>query len=619
MNDIHFLRSEYLYLFIPFALLTLLLILRKRDTAIWQKICSKDLMPYILTNKSHRQIIPRTLTLATLSLLIFALAGPAWKMISIPLITSQSGLVIALDLSTSMDAQDIKPSRLQRAIYKINDILNMRHEGQTALIVFSEEPFTVVPLTDDTATIKSLLPVLETKLMPSQGHQVDRAILKASELLTQGGITNGSILLVTSELSNHEMDKAIGIAKEHGTKISVLGVGTEEAVPIPLPTGGFVKDSKGALIITTLSKNNLGGLAHATNGSYATISMDDSDVNALSKIVSDKGPAEDYEKSELTQNKWHDQGYLLVVFALPFAAFFFRRGMTLMVLMVIPYTLQAFSWNDLWKTPDQQAEELFQREDYQQAKELFQNPDWQAAANYKLGDYETASQLLEGNPTVDGLYNYGTARAKMGDFKAALDAYEKVLDLESEHEDALYNKMLIEEHLKKQQQQQQQDKNQQEEKKSDQDKNQSQDQDNNQKSDQQDNQEKNKDNKENQSKESNQDQSKDNPDQGKDNPEEKDQSKDPANDSNKPEEKDEKQKEDLKDQFQDQVDKELKKEEKKKPEQKPEIADQEEENEDEQRQIDQRWLQRIKDDPGGLLRRKFLQQYRQGSKKSTGQ
>lgn len=593
MNTFHFLRPDVLYLFIPCLILVFMLMRTKRHTDIWNKICSKDLMPYILARQGKRTIFPYLLLLSTLFLLIAALAGPTWQMNVQPVVKSQSGLVVALDLSPLMDAEDIKPSRLQRALYKINDLLNLRKEGQTALIVFSEEPFVVTPLTDDAATITALLPVLETKIMPASGHQVDKAMTKAAELLEQAGITNGSILLVTPEISKQDMEKTIEIATTKGVSISVLGVGTEEGTPIASKEGGFIKDDKGGLIITMLSKENLKQLARSTNGSYATISVDDSDIHGLVNTFSHvNGPQ---EHTELTHNLWHDQGYWLVLAALPLVSLIFRRGMLSIVLFFMPCALQAYSWDDLWKTSDQQAEQLFHNEEYQQARELFQTSDWKAAASYKLGEYENAAELYQGNQSADGYYNYGTAKAKQGDFEEALMAYDKTLEMQPDHEDALHNKKIIEEMQKQEQQ-----KN---DSKKDQNKDQQKNQDQNQDKDQESNQDQNEDKGQENDQENNQSEK-----QEKSQSEEQD--KQPEQ-TDPPKDDDKKENEKLQEDYREQVEEELK--EKPQEEQEKQEAQEEEapSQEDQQRQIDDRWLQRIKDDPGGLLRRKFLQQYQQ--------
>lgn len=584
MSEFHFLRPIMLLLFIPFLGLLIWMFCKKTQSTIWNKVCSKDLLPYVLTQKSTQHYFPSILFFLLGSLLITALAGPSWQLLPQPLFKTQSGLVITLDLSPAMNAEDIKPSRLQRALYKLDDLLTMRKEGQTALIVFSDESFVVTPLTDDVATIKSLLSVLETKIMPTTGHQVDKALIKASELLTQAGLPQGSILLVTSELSKAEMEKSIEIAKQKGLQISVLGVGSDAGALIPLQEGGFLKDERGSLLHSKLSKENLSFLANSTHGSYATISNDDRDLNELAKKFTSIDSADSEDPIEVKQNQWHDQGYLLVLAALPLALLFFRRGMLLFPLLLMPHFAHADTWSDLWKTPDQQAQQCFQNEQFQEAKERFQNSDWQAATNYRLEDYAAAAELYQQNQSADGLYNYGTAKAKAGDLKSALEAYNKALELQPDHEDALYNKSVIEK-FNQQQQQNQKDKSDQKDQ-SDQSE-QSDQSDKSDKSDQKD-QSDQKDN----SNENGQSDKKDKSDQ-----------KEETGQQNE-----EKNSEEMQQEYRNKIEKEMQeKEEQEQKKREPSVV--QEPPKDEQKQMDERMLERINDDPGGLLRRKFQQQY----------
>ncbi|MBA3815301.1 MAG: VWA domain-containing protein [Parachlamydiaceae bacterium] len=628
MSEIHFLRPYFLFLIIPAFLLILFQMLRYRQSAgPWQDICSKDLLPYVLAKNEKRSYFPCLLSALTMLLLITAMSGPAWQQISQPLVKQKTGIVIALDLSPVMDAQDLKPSRLQRAIYKINDLLEMHQDGQIALIAFSADPFVVTPLTDDIATIKNLLPALETKIMPSSGHRVSLAISKASNLLKQSGINNGSILLMTSELSQKELDASVSMAKDHGSHISVLGVGTDDTAPIPQAGGGFVKNDEGALVMATFSRNNLNALAQSTGGAFAAITVDDQDLRQLSNITSGKTSSSTQEETDVHQNKWHDQGYLLVMLALPFASLAFRKGVLLLLFFLMPHRVQAISFDDLWKTKDQQAQELFQQEKYAEANELFQNQEWQGICSYKLGDYETAANLFQENATVEGLFNYGTAKAKLGDFDAALEAYDKALQLQPEHEDALYNKNLIDEFLKKNQNQNN-DNNQ--DKDNNKDKSKSDKKDKNNQS--QNENPKNQQNKDKQTDDPNQSQPQDG-EEGQDQEQQQDQNSDGDSSEEKAksekndtldldthdqrEGNDQKNDEELSQEYRDQIEKEMQKEEARLSENEMQKAAQELKDEiknDPQRHIDECWLKRIQDDPAGLLRRKFLQQYRQQQK-----
>lgn len=622
MNELHFLRPYFFLLIVPVLMFAFFWLRYRKAIGPWQNICSKDLLPYILVQKGKRNYFSYLLTTLTLIILITALSGPAWQQISQPLIKQKSGLVIALDLSPAMDAQDIKPSRLQRAIYKINDLLDMHQEGQVALIAFSGHPFVVTPLTDDIATIKNLLPVLETKIMPSSGHRANLAIAKSIDLLKQSGINEGSILLITSELSNQELEASLALAKKEKVSVSILGIGTDDTAPIPQAGGGFVKNSDGALVIAKLSKNNLNQLATSTGGVFAVITVDDQDLRLLASR--NKGLIS-HEETELKNNKWHDQGYLLVLLALPLASLIFRRGLLLIILFLMPCGAHAISYDDLWKTKDQQAQELFQQEKYAEAKDLFKNKEWQGICNYKLGEYEQAAQIFQDIPTVEGYYNYGTAKAKAGDLEGALEAYNKALELQPDHEDTLYNKKVIEEFLKQNENKDQNQKNKEDKNKSKSDKKnnkkEQQDQNQQQNNDKEQNQEKQENGKEQdqtqseqQDKEKKEEQRSEGEDQNQqDQNSQNDRSSDEQNKANDNEQSN---MDELSDQYRENIEKEMKKEQNQFDEKKgpnPKELSAEAEN-DPQRHIDERWLQRIPDDPAGLLRRKFQQQYRQQQK-----
>jgi Ca-activated chloride channel family protein len=571
MSQFHFLRPFFLLLFIPLLIGIFWFVFRGRKFSKWDGICSKDLLPYVITKGANSSNTPYLLIWTLGSLLTIAMAGPAWEIAPQPLLKAQSGLAIVLDLSPSMNAEDIKPTRLQRAIYKLTDILNKRNEGQTALIVFTEHPYVVTPVTDDVQTIKAMLPVLDASIMPSTGHRADKAIEKAHELMLQAGITNGSILLISAELSSKEAERAIDFSIKHQIPISVLGVGTEAGAPIPKQSGGFLKDEKGTLIVSMLAREELTKLARSTGGTYVAIRSDESDVQKLTDFFSGMGGSQLREQSKLTQDKWKDAGYWFVLAALPCLAFLFRKGILnaifVLILLFTP-SLEAFAWKDMWKTSDQRAEELYHAQKYSEAREIFKNSDWKGAASYRLEDYEVAAELFQSNQTVEGFYNHGTSKAKKGDYEGALQSYAKALEIDPTHEDTLYNKKLIEEMKKDQEEEnkkdQQQDKDNQEE-------------------------QKDKDNQDSDSK-------------GENN---KDQKEDAGEDQESQDEKKDEQHSDKKDSSEEKSERQDPKEQQ---------AEEDDKN-DPQRQMDNRWLQKVTDDPGGLLRRKFLQQYRQQTKR----
>lgn len=573
MNNFLFLRPLYIYLFIPFFILFVIWATKLIRKNRWQKICSENLLPFVVASKKTNFFLSFLTLPLGISLLIIGMSGPSFKETEIPVLKEPTGIVILLDLSNAMNADDVKPTRLQRAIYKIHDLLETFKEKQLALIVFSEKAFVVTPLTEDRANIEAQLGALSTSIMPSQGHNVELAIKKASDLLSQSNMLNGTILLMTGELSQKELDKAASAIKETKHKLSVFGVGHDEKTPIPKDGGGFVKDKNGILVMAEFSQKNLRKLAAFGNGIYTKLTQDQSDIKLLKRNLAPSNVSMENQSQGKFLKEPQDQGYLFVLLAIPLISLIFRRGF-LVCLLLIPHFGEASN--------AKKAEEHFFNEEYNEAKKLFDDNDWKACSHYKLKEYKEAADIFSQTKTAEGFYNYGTSKAKLLEFDEALKAYEETLKLDPEHEDAKFNKQLIEEHLKQQQNSQSQEDDQ--------------ESDSNNSTDSSDGcEDQKKDNHHSKDKdEKNQDQKEDfseseNDLKDKENENVSDKRNEPQSDKEK----------DMQDN-EDENEVEPKKEEK--------------ENEQErQQQIDNRWLKRIKDDPGELLRRKFLQQYKNKS------
>jgi Ca-activated chloride channel family protein len=458
LSEFHFIRPYWLLALVPAAVVVFLLLRNKLGRGNWESVCDAALLPYLLQEKaataSRKSWVPGTVMVL---LAIVALAGPTFQRLPSPVFRNDSALVIALDLSRSMDAEDVKPSRLIRARYKIADLLQRRKDGQTALLVFAGDAFTVTPLTDDTDTIASQLEALTTDIMPAQGSRAEAALNLAVRLLQQAGLFKGEILLITDGV---ESDSALAAAKKLGSyRLSVLGVGTPEGAPIALPKGGFLKDERGAIVVPKLHPDALAALVGAGGGVYRTLAADDSDIETMlagvDMPVADK--AKGQTDNRLLIDLWDDLGPWIVLALLPLAALLFRKGVlcfAFAILLPLPENSYALDWQNWWQTRDQQAAAAFAAQQYDRAAELFENPDWKAAAQYR------AAKPLDGElPTPDtatGFYNQGNVLAKSGRFEEAIAAYDKSLALDPGNEDAEYNKKLVEEALKRQQQPSQQ-------------------------------------------------------------------------------------------------------------------------------------------------------------------
>ena len=448
--DFHFIRPYWLLAFIPAIVLLTLSVKNTLSKSEWANVCDAELLPFILEDKNSTQSYWVLSALSVAALLsIIALAGPTWERLETPAFRNDAALVIALDLSQTMNATDVKPSRLIRARYKIADILRQRKDGLTALVVYSADAFTVTPLTNDVATIESQLNALESGLMPRQGKDTESVLALAVKLLQQAGQKQGNIFLITDGVEQGVK----GLTKELAAySVSVLGVGTAEGGPVKLPRGGFLKDTSGNIVVPKLNTAELASLANTSGGRYSTITSDDSDIkkmlSSLDRPVSDTA---DNKNSGLVE-QWSDMGVWLLLLVLPLAALGFRRGLLILCVFLIlplPQTSYAVEWKDLWLNKDQQAQQLFKENKFEQAAEKFDSAEWKAAAQYKAEKYQQAAEQLESIETADSLYNQGNSFAKLDQLDKAKEAYEKSLKLNPKNEDAKYNLKLVEEAQKK--------------------------------------------------------------------------------------------------------------------------------------------------------------------------
>ncbi len=442
--DFHWLRPDWLWALPLVALLSFALARRALAPGSWQRVVDPALAPYVLSHAASKRYGYRWWLLSLGgALAILSLAGPSWDRLEQPVFRSEQAIVIALDLSRSMDAQDLTPSRLTRAKLKILDILEQRSGGQTALVVYSSNAFTVTPLTTDVDTVAALVNSLGTDIMPSRGSYPVAAINKGRRLLDQAGVGYGEVLLITDGGTSPAAEKAAEDLAKAGYTLSVMGVGTRQGAPIPIAGGGFVTDRAGNIAVPKLESRELQSLAAAGHGRFTILSADDRDLDILLSGVVDPSSASD---QALATDQWLEEGPWLLLLLLPLAAFAFRRGwMLVIVFAILPLAepVYAFGWDDLWLTKDQQGQRQLAEGNAADAAALFEDPSWRAVANYRDAQYAGSAAGFVGQQDTKNLYNLGNALARLGEFETAIDAYEQVLEIDPGDEDAQYNLDLL--------------------------------------------------------------------------------------------------------------------------------------------------------------------------------
>lgn len=576
--DFHFLRPLWFLGLIPAVLVLALFQWRKRSAGNWAQIINPALLPFLMQGETGKKRHSTAWLITGLALVwllsCISLAGPTWQQLPQPVHKEDSALIVVFDLSPSMLAEDIKPSRLVRARYKLIDILKKRREGFTALVVYGGEAHTVSPLTEDSNTIISLVPILHPTLLPEYGSNTEEAIEIALELAINGGYEQADILLITDGVARSAFGTIQSMVSQAGKfRLSILGVGTDQGAPIPLGDGGFVKDSRGAILIPKLGASSLQALSSAQGGNYQTITAGDSDIEQILAVTEQLFPDATRELDR-SFDLWDDQGYWLAILLLPALLLSFRKGAVVTLvfapLMFSSHPVEALDWKDLWQTPDQQGAQALEDGDLEAAQSLFNDSQWRGSAAYKAGNYDQAIDDYLGAETADAHYNRGNSLAKSGDLEGAIEAYNQALKQQPEMEDAAANRDLVEK-LKEQQEESSEQQNQDQEKKDqDQDKKDQQDQDQNQ--------------------------------------QQEDGDPQPSDSS------DEQQEQDQQDQQPEETEQEKEEREQAEQEEKEQQEEAQAEPTEEEKQAQQeieQMLRRVPDDPGGLLRAKFRYQSRQ--------
>ena len=617
--NFHFLRPWWLLALAALPLLWLAFSQRATDAGSWRAAIDAHLLQHLLVNEDQdaRMRTPLWLIAAGWIIACLALAGPAWERLPQPLYQNHAARVIALDLSSSMSANDIKPSRYERARFKIDDILKRSQDMQTALIAYAGDAFVVAPLTDDINTVSNLVDALDPGVMPVDGNDTGNAINLGVKLIQHTGLNGGQIILLTDAASADAINTARA-ARSHGVSVSVIGVGSAQGAPVVLAQGGFLKNAKGDIQLPKLDAAGLSALAQAGGGAYATVTGNDADLEHI--LGAAQSHASDHAaQTKQTTSRFLDRGPWLLLLLLPLAAYGFRRGWLMvlpLVLMIHTQPAAAFSWSDLWQRPDQRARAALDAGDAHTAQALAHNPDLRGAAAYRSGDFKAATQDFSRSDSAEAQYNRGNALAKQGEYEKAIAAYDVALQRKPQMTDALANKKAIEDWLKQQKnnQQQQDKKNNQNDKKNPQD-NQSQSDDSG-KSDDKSGQQKQSDSQQ-QGQEGQQQQTQDKQQEhaaksnsksagGKETAPEKQSAQEQARQREAEQQ--------AKQQFSKNMDQALKQGDKEKSQTpKPVRLGARETNKppDEHQQAIEQWLQRVPDDPGGLLRRKFQLEYQQ--------
>lgn len=460
LDQLHFAYPIWLWGLLALPLLWGLFVLFYKLNAPMQhlgKFIDAHLLPYLLVKKQKGKGSNwKTMLLWSFvwSLLILALAGPRWSFREIEVSTKDQSLVILLDLSESMNATDIKPSRLIRAKQKIEDLLNSSTGVKIGLVAFAADPHMIAPITDDKETIRYLLPSLDTDLVYVQGSRLSTAFEMASTMLDAEPGSNKAILIISD--GDFEDTSALAAAKkisQSGITIHAMGVGTIEGAILQDKQGNNFKKN-GTPILSKLLKKKMEDIAKTGNGVYLDAKYTGDEEIVLSQLESRADAVSAGQKRQL----WDEHFYLLILPVLPIILWWFRRGaiFALFFLMVSPsMQLRAGINEDYFLNAEERGKYALDQGDYQNAIDAFHDPYKKGVAYYKAGNFKEAEKMFrQASSGIDSLpdaaYNLGNTYVQQQKFKKAISAYEGVLKKWPDHTKARENLALVKKMMEEQ-------------------------------------------------------------------------------------------------------------------------------------------------------------------------
>ncbi|MEZ5553110.1 MAG: VWA domain-containing protein [Pseudomonadales bacterium] len=435
LQAFHFLRPWWLL-----GLLPLLLTWRYGDRGNrtrdhWAQVIAPHLLGAMMVrSRAQRWFNPVRVAVVMMSLGFIAVAGPAWERQPTPLFEDEAPLIIALDVSASMDQRDVQPSRLIRARQKIEDLLTLRGGSRAALLVYAGSAHRVIPLTGDPDALLHLLSAVNVQMMPRPGKLPESVLPLVARLLSESAVP-GTLLLLGDGIGAATLpavERFFAQPEVAGAQLLVLGIGTSGA---PVEGADFIP----------LERESLQQLAAAGGGIYQEVTTDRQDVQRLARAIDNHLIS--VQDEELP---WVDAGYWLLM---PFAGLFllwFRKGWTLQWLVVVagatflmPVNSARADFADWWLTPDQQGRYLFAQGDYAEAAERFEDLRWKATAYYAAEQFDLAAEYFSRDDTPSGLFNRANALAQGRHYLAAVRGYDEVLIRVPGHEGALHNRALV--------------------------------------------------------------------------------------------------------------------------------------------------------------------------------
>ena len=445
LEHFHFLRPTWALLLIPWLAMVVIRSQQRDKQDMFGGIIAPHLLQHLrLQRFDTRWLNPKNFSLLFMVLVLLVIMGPTWRQQLSPLNQDQAALVILLDVSSTMQQKDVQPSRLQRAKQKISDLLALRPDKKSALIVYSGTAHSVLSLTADQDILNQYLAAITPAIMPRSGKFPEYSLPLADEIL-RGRNAPATIVMFSDGLGAKSGQAFESYFLTHPHQLLVVGVGSEDEEPGIAP----------------LERESLKALATDANGVYLSLTIDDADVRQINQRIESH-----YTVTQDSALPWFDSGYLLVFPAMGLFLMWFRRGWTLTWMwLILPVVLSSIpapalaqqettpitheqsaamrGFADLWLARDQQGRLFLQLGRYPQAAARFNDLMWKGIAYYYSEDFMLAAEYFSRQDSDDALFNEANARAQGRDYVRAVSRYDRLLARTPDYSGATANRSQV--------------------------------------------------------------------------------------------------------------------------------------------------------------------------------
>ena len=314
----HFLRPYWLLVILPVIFIFMSFNQRDDNLAFWKKVMSKEIIARLTVNATGQNwLSPKNMLIVVAVIITLVLSGPTWRQHESPFTEDKSALIIALDVSETMNQSDVQPSRLLRAKQKIIELLELRGDANTALIAYSGSAHTVMPVTNDSEMIRHFLDSLDNQLMPKSGKR-PQAVLPIASKFFEPTLVPGTLLLMGDGGSAETVSEFSNFFESQSHQLIVWAFGRSARFE---QKDGL--DEAGTSIIP-MQLSQLESLVDNSHGRLVLMSHDKEDVQKVYRSIENN-----LVIVEDSSRPWLDSGYPLVYLVALLFLFWFRRGWTL--------------------------------------------------------------------------------------------------------------------------------------------------------------------------------------------------------------------------------------------------------------------------------------------------